>query len=239
MLATALYEAGAGPAAEGQYRLVLERQPHSAQARVALAEVLLYERRFAEAAEEAAALPSEDPLAPMAVRTELFGRIVAGQLDALDALRERALEAGLPASELAMFDAWALLERGDATTAEIRLEAVPLLGVVLEALLRVEQFDSFEKLVGALKASAVDEREQHELLATIYLRRGFVASAAEEWMAVCQRRPDARALLGLARIAQRRGMTEDVAVFAAQALELEPGNVQARALMPTREARAA
>jgi tetratricopeptide (TPR) repeat protein len=239
MLATALFEAGEGEAAEGQYRLVLKRQPHSAQARVALAEVLLYQSRFSEAAAEAAALPNDDPLAGMAVRTELFGRIAAEEFDQLPATRERALAIGLPLAEVGLFDAWAALECGDEEPPEVALSAIGLLGVVLEALLRVERFDSFEKLVGALRASALAEREQHELLAMIYLRRGFVASAAEEWMEVCQRKPDVRALVGLGRIAQQRGMTEDVAVFASQALELEPGNQFARALMPMREAQAA
>src|SRR5262249_52857076 len=69
MLGTALYESGATVAAEEQYRLVLERQPHSSQARVALGEALLSQRRYDEAAAEAAAVPAEDPLAAIASRT--------------------------------------------------------------------------------------------------------------------------------------------------------------------------
>ena len=49
MLGTALYEAGAAEPAEGQFRLVLERQPHSSRARVALGEALLSQKRYAEA----------------------------------------------------------------------------------------------------------------------------------------------------------------------------------------------
>jgi len=73
-------------------------------------------------------------------------------------------------------------------------------------------------------------REQRELLATIYLRRGFSASAAEEWLAVCADDPDVRALLGLARIARAQGMNADAAVFAARALELDPSNGEAQRL---------
>ena len=51
MLGTALYEAGASAAGEAQFRAVLARQPHSGRARVALAEALLAQRRYAEAAE--------------------------------------------------------------------------------------------------------------------------------------------------------------------------------------------
>ena len=230
MLGTALYEAGAGAAAEEQYRLVLERQPHNPQARVALAEVLLYQRRYAEAAAAAAELQSDSPLAAMAVRSELFGNLLAGQLDDLDAVRERAREASLPTAEMELFDAWANLERGEPAGLQIKLSAIALLGVVLEALLRVQEFDAFERLVGLLRDSQLAAREQRELLATIYLRRGFSASAAEEWLAVCADDPDVRALVGLARIARAQGMNADAAVFAAQALELDPSNGEAQRL---------
>jgi len=238
MLGTGLYEAGAGAAAEQQYRLVLERQPHNPQARVALAEVLLYQRRYAEAAAEASQLPADNPLAPMAVRSELFGDIVGGQLDRLDAARERAHEARLPTVELELFDAWANLERGEPAGLQLKLGAIGLLGVVLEALLRVQQFEAFERLVGLLRGSELAVREQHELLALIYLRRGFVASAAEEWLAVCADRPDVRALVGLARIATTRGMSDTGAVFAAKALELEPDHAEAQRLARRNDARA-
>jgi tetratricopeptide (TPR) repeat protein len=234
MLATALFEAGAGEAAEAQYRLVLERQPHSAQARVALAEVLLYLRRYDDAAQEAAQLPSDSPLAAMAVRSELFGRLVGGNLDAYAPARERALASNLPAPELELFDAWAELAGGGTSDVVLGLEAIPLLGSVLEALLRVEAFKAFESLVGLLRASKLAEREQRELLAKIYLRRGFTASAAQEWMIVCNAEPDARALVGLASVARASGMTEDVLVFAREALALEPDNAQALALLPGR-----
>jgi hypothetical protein len=230
MLGTALFERGAGEAAEHQYRQVLARQPHNPQARVALAEVLLYQRRFGEAADEAAALEPDSPLAAMAVRSEFFGRIVAGQLDGLAGARARAREAQMPLAEIELFDAWAKLAGGEPAETKLRGEAIGLLGAVLESLLRVEQFSAFEQLVGLLRASALAEREQRELLATIYLRRGFVASAAQEWMAACETGPDARALVGLARIARAQGMSEDVAVFAAKALEIEPDNAEARRL---------
>jgi glycosyltransferase involved in cell wall biosynthesis len=235
MLGTALYEAGAGEAAERQYRLVLERQPHSAQARVALAEVLLYMRRYGEAANEAALMATDSPLAAMAVRTELFGRIVDADFDSLAQARERALAVGLPAVELELFDGWAGLARGETAVPRLGLGAVSLLGVILEALLRVQQFDAFEKLVALLHASALPAREQRELLAQVYARRGFAASAAEEWMAVCREQPDVRALLGLAGIARARGLDADAAVFAAQALGLDPECAPARALLARRE----
>jgi hypothetical protein len=65
----------------------------------------------------------------------------------------------------------------------------------------------------------------------MYLRHGFLQSAAREWMAVCEHEPDARALLGLARVAAAHGMPEDAATFAAQSLVLDPDNDAARALL--------
>ena len=80
MLGTALYEAGRTEAAEGQYRLLLEAQPGSGCARVALAEALLSQRRWDKAAAEAAVLGDDDPHAVAARRSELFALLVDGEL---------------------------------------------------------------------------------------------------------------------------------------------------------------
>ena len=231
MLGTALFEAGAATAAERQYALVLERQPHNAQARVALAEVLLYLRRYAEAAQTAAALDTDSPLAPIACRSELFARLAGVDLDGLPAARGRAVAAGVPPAEIALFDGWAALAAGATPPAPLTLASIPLLSSILEALLRVQEFTAFETLVALLERSDLIGRERRELLAGIYFRRGFLASAAQEWMAVAAQAPDARALLGLARVAKCQGMEQDVAVFAAEALRLDPGCADARALL--------
>jgi hypothetical protein len=109
--------------------------------------------------------------------------------------------------------------------------ATPLLGVVLETLLRAHDFQAFERLIPLLRGSALPEREQHEVLASMYLNNGFLPMAAQEWMAVCEYLPDARALVGLARVAERHGQSEDAAVFAAEALQHDPQNAAARALV--------
>jgi len=231
MLGTALFEAGAGEPAERQYRLVLERQPHSAQARVALGEVLLYQRRYADAAIEASALPADDPLGAIACRTELFGRLAGGDLEGVIGALERAQVAALPAPERALFAGWADLAAGTTPARALPTSAIGLLGTVLEALLRVRDFTVFELLVvGLLRPSDAPEREQRELLGGIYLRQGFLKSAAEEWLAVCERRPDPRALVGLAQVALAHGQPENAGNFAREALRLEPGNALARAL---------
>jgi tetratricopeptide (TPR) repeat protein len=231
MLGTALYECGAPVEAERQYRLVLERQPHSAQARVALAEVLLYMRRYDEAVATAQALPIDGALARIACRSELFGRIAGGDLAGYPQSRERAVAAALDPSEIALFDGWAALAAGEQPPAALGLGAIPLLATILEALLRVREFEIFETLLPLLHQSDLLAREQRELLATLYFRRGFARSAAQEWMAVCEQAPDARALLGLARVAEHQNQPGDAAVFAAEALALDPGCEAARALV--------
>ena len=62
LLAVALYEAGAVAEAEAELRAVVAAQPANAHARVALAETLLAQGRFADAAAEAAAVDPEAPL---------------------------------------------------------------------------------------------------------------------------------------------------------------------------------
>jgi tetratricopeptide (TPR) repeat protein len=229
LLGTALYEGGATQAGEQQFREVLARQPHSARARVALAEALLAQRRYAEAASVAAEVPTEDALARIACRSELFARIAGGDRVGAGAALARAQGAGMDAAELDLFEAWRALASGAETEtelsaeAEIELsaEAVPLLGTILEALLRVHDFTVFERLVGLLERTPLPPRERREVLAEIYLRRGFAASAAQEWMAVCAEQPDARALLGLARVAERQGMTAEAHDFTQAAGLLE------------------
>ena len=95
---------------------------------------------------------------------------------------------------------------------------------MLESLLRVQDFENFEKLVPLLNMTPLAERERRELLAQMYLRRGFLRSAGREWMAVCEQQPDVRALVGLAHVALANGQTETANTFAENALALDPGN---------------
>jgi tetratricopeptide (TPR) repeat protein len=242
MLGTALYEAGATAAAETQFRAVLARHPHSSRARVALGEALLAQRRYAEAASAAAALPADDPLAVIACRTELFARIAGGEGSdgtATDDALARARVAGMPAAELDLLTAWHELASDGETAATVSAEALPLLATMLEALLRVQEFELFEGLLGLLARTPLRTRARRELLAAMYLRRGFAASAAEEWMAVCREQPDAGALLGLARVAAVRGMAREASEFAAAALSHEPENRAAASLLSEAQAAAA
>jgi glycosyl transferase family 2/tetratricopeptide repeat protein len=220
MLATALYEAGEAEAAEPLYAAVVEAQPGNGGARLALAETLLSTRRYEEAAAAAAAVADDDAFAAAAARSELFARALAGKGD--EDAATRAARRGLPAAELDLFTAWAACTSYPALDPAV----VDSLATMLEALLRVEEFEAFEALLPALAATGVTARRRHSILAEIYLRRGYLESAADEWAASCEEEgPDADALAGLARVAAARGLDEDAEIFEKGAEELASSSI--------------
>jgi hypothetical protein len=100
--------------------------------------------------------------------------------------------------------------------------------LMLEALLRVTDVDAFATLVGLVDALPLTDRERRERLAQLYLRRGFLESAADEWIAVVSDgAPDADALAGLGWVAVGRALPEDALLFAQEALSLDPGHPSA------------
>ena len=215
MLATALYEAGEAEAAEPLYAAVVEAQPTNGGARLALAETLLSTRRYAEAAATCAEIADDDAFAVPAARSDLFARALAAATD--QASMARAARRGLPTAELDLFAAWS----GSTPYPALDPTVVDSLATMLEALLRVEEFEAFEALLPALAATGLPARRRHSILAEIYLRRGFLESAADEWAASCEEEgPDAEALGGLARVAAAQGHAEDAEIFEKGAREL-------------------
>jgi tetratricopeptide (TPR) repeat protein len=223
MLGTALYEAGAPRDAEVQFREVVALHPASAHARVALAEAVLSQERYEEAAEVAAEVAADDPCSAAARRTELFALLVSQRVDEAAARLDSAGGA-LPAADRDLFAAWVGTARGEALPAVLPQAVVPLLTATLEALLRVREVDAFGMLVPLVDRVGLPARERRELLASMYLRRGFLESAADEWIAVVQDHgPDAPALTGLALVAAARDMRDDAMTFAQEASALDPG----------------
>jgi hypothetical protein len=197
-----------------------------------VAETLLHQRRYSEAATEAALIAEDETYAALSCRMELWGRIAGGDLEHARAALARAATSGVSAPEREVFAAWLELAEGNTEPRRLTVAAIPLLGVVLETMLRAHDFETFEKLAGLLGRSEFPQREQRELLATMYLQHGFLASAAQEWMAVCQSpEADGRAFFGLARVAIAQGQPEDAAVFAAEAVRLDPANQAAQDLL--------
>ena len=230
VLATAFFGTGAMAPAARQYRAVLDARPNSSQVRVQLAEALLNQGLYAEAAAEAAPVAENDPFAGLACRIQLWGLIASGDLATAQAATESAARAGVPKAELHAFAGWLAVANGtpEHGLPSLSVASTPLLGVILETLLGARDFEQFEKLVNLLSRSALAKREQRELLATMYLKHGFLQSAAREWMAVCETNPDVRALLGLARVAQANGQLADAAVFAGEVLKADPTSAGAR-----------
>ncbi len=195
-------------------------------ARVALAETLLRLGDNAGAASQAALVSEDDPCAAVAFRIELSALISDGNLGiASDAFAQRRI--GLSEIEREVFGTWLAIASGLPSPRSLPAAAAMLLQAILETLLIARSFQQFEALLPALENSDLPTRQRRELLGEIYLRHGFLASAGKEWMAVYADRPDAAALLGLARVAVANDQPQDAAVFASAALELEPENVAA------------
>ena len=92
--------------------------------------------------------------------------------------------------------------------------------MTLEALLRTTQVDAFGLLVPLTERAGLPLREVRETMAAMYLRRGYLDSAADEWISVVQDfGPDARALTGLGLVAAARDMRDDALVFARALLQ--------------------
>jgi hypothetical protein len=92
---------------------------------------------------------------------------------------------------------------------------------MLEALLRLEAFELFATLLPVVEAIAIPDRDRRELLARMYLRRGFLESAGDEWVtAIEEHGADAEALTGLSEVAAARGLDEDAELLAGEARAL-------------------
>jgi tetratricopeptide (TPR) repeat protein len=239
LLATALYEAGHTEAAEASFRRVLDRQPGNGPARIGLVESLLSQKRYAEASAEAAVVDQDSPLAVEAASSRLFALAAAGDAPGVRAALPAATAVGVPAPDLELYGAWAGAIEGGATPTSLPAAAAPTAATCLEALLRVQEIDSFATLLPLYDAIAVSPRERRETLARMYLRRGFLASAADEWIAVVEQSPDPRALVGLSQVALAQDLPEDALEFARAAVELAPYDREALDFQETLERRLA
>jgi tetratricopeptide (TPR) repeat protein len=231
MLGVALYEAGAAAVAAEQFRLVLEQQPDSVPARVALGEALLSQGRYEDAVTEAALVEPGAPAAGAARRTQVFALLVSSEIEAAESALERSRDE-MRAGDPELFAAWLGAARGDGLPAALPMASAELLTATLEALLRLREVDAFGLLVPLIERVGLPPRQRRELLASMYMRRGYLDSAADEWISVIQELgPDAPALTGLALVAKAREMPEDALVFAREARALDPGYAAASQLV--------
>lgn len=230
LLGTALYEAGHSEEAAEQFRSVLDRQPSNGAARIGLVETLLARRLYADAAAEAALEGPDSPVAAVAAVAELFARAADGDVPGLADAIERSAERRVPAHDVELYRAWqAALEGAPLPT---RLPAAAAAGALtaLEALLRVLEVDAFSVLHSLVERLDIDPRERREAIAQIYLHRGFLDSAAEEWLTAAESGPDARAYIGLAQVALAKGLRDDARTLGLEALAVDPANSHASKL---------
>jgi tetratricopeptide (TPR) repeat protein len=231
LAATACLEAGLLGDADSLYCEVLEHQPGNDAARIGLAEARLARKAWKEAAEAAAAVAPGAPLGAVACGELLFAHAAAGALEPLREALAASEETRLPVADRLLYTAWADRLAGQAHTYFIPAAAARTAATALEALLRVQEFSAFEQLAAVSRSIAVPPAEWREVMARIYLRQGFLESAADEWIASVKERPNARALVGLAQVAYARKFPDDAVAFAEEALRLEPEAPQARELL--------
>jgi tetratricopeptide (TPR) repeat protein len=236
LAATAFYESGHTEVAEAWFRRVLERQPANPVARIGLVETLLAQSRWEEAAAEAALEPDDSPLAAVARSSELFAYAALGDASRL---AEALARPGLPPQLAPFFAAWRAALAGEPLPAQLPAACAPDAERCLEALLRVRAFAQFELVLPVFERIALPARDRRELLARLYFRRGYLDSAADEWIAVARSAPDAAALIGLAQVAHARGLPEDARLLAGEAARLDPADERARLLVDALAARAA
>ncbi|HVU76477.1 MAG TPA: glycosyltransferase [Gaiellaceae bacterium] len=236
LAATACLEQGSLELAQRLFEDVLVKQPGNDPARIGLAETFLLSSRFADAAKAAAGVPADSPLAAAAAGEIAFAHAVAGDEAALRAALETP---ALQPYDRVLYEAWATVLGGGRPAGSIPAPAFATAATALEALLRIQAFASFEQLAGIAARIAVPEDDRREVLARIYLRRGFLDSAADEWIALAKERPSARAFVGLAQIAVARELPTDAVAFAEHALQLDPSSVEAGRLLEALKERVA
>lgn len=231
LLATGLFESGKVSEAESLFRAVLDRQPANGVARIGLVEALLSQKEWAAAYATAADEPESSPVVRIACTEMLFAAAVSGDAAGLAAALERAETVGVATVQVELYRAWATVLAGGEPPRILSEGAGETALTALEALLRVQEFESFEALHGLFQRSAIPARERRERLARLYLRRGFLASAADEWLAVVKDGADADALVGLAQISFALEEPQEAIGLAREALQLEPASGRALAVI--------
>jgi GT2 family glycosyltransferase/thioredoxin-like negative regulator of GroEL len=224
-LALLLLESHRPAEAEDVLRRALAVQPANPVARLALLEALVAQGRLAEAADAASA---EDAESPAAAEVELLARAATGDEAGLAAAFERARRAGVEDAELAFHEAWAAVRTGRSGVDRLPPASLEPALRVLDRLLQAQAFTAFEAALPVFELVDADPAERSARLARLYLLRGFVDSAEDEWR---RRDLDASGLVGLAQVALVRRQPDDAAAYAALALERDPAHEEARRLV--------
>jgi hypothetical protein len=160
----------------------------------------------------------------------LFARAAAGDTAALRATAQE-LDGIVAAHELDFYAAWADTIDGSESDRPLQAAAALVALTALEALLRVQEIDAFAALLPVYDRVSLPAADKSHALAEMYFRRGFLESAADEWIAAFERSPEARFLVALAQVAVAQELPSDAVELATGALELDPGNAVALRLL--------
>jgi hypothetical protein len=196
-------------------------------------QALLAQRRYADAAAEAARDHATGDVAALAAGAGMFACAALGDPAQLGAAIEQAERHRAAAGELALYRAW-LAVIGGAPAGSVAETALEPALAALEALLRVREFDVFGQLACVYECIDAPPDERQGRLAQLYLRCGYVDSAEDEWRRGAL---GTDALVGLAQVALVRERPGEAALLAAQALDRDPASPQARSLVLALEAR--
>ena len=186
MLGSALYEQRHVEAAEAQFRAVLDKQPRATVPRVALSRRCSRSRRWQEAAEAAAEVDEPSGYAAAARRSELFGLIMAGETRRGG--RAGALRVGRPAARRGSSSSGVVRRprgRPSCRPRAHRVRGAPRADDARGAAARAGG-RGVRRAAAAGGPLGLPTRDRREQLGAMYLRRGFLESAGDEWVAAIQ-----------------------------------------------------
>lgn len=223
LVASALYEHGSVSHAKRLFERVLEAHPSLSVARLGLVECALSEGDLDRVAELCDDIAGGDPCGAPLLHAALFAEAIGhARPDRLRVWLERAEQLALPEPDQQIFSAWSDLLEGQPVR-QLDSEAAHGVVALIDASLKLQRFDATEQLIGLLRGSDMDLRDQHQQLARTYLGRGFLQSATEEWLtSIDAFGVDAPSVLGLAQIAYAEGRPDEALGLAGDACELDP-----------------
>ncbi|MDX6376718.1 MAG: hypothetical protein QOE98_1021 [Gaiellaceae bacterium] len=233
-LGTAFYERGHADLAEGLFRRALARNASHPAATVGLAEALLTQKRYADVIADAAELSLGTPAFLALQRSRALAAVAAGDVGAAESAAAAFGAGGGDPAETAFLGAFARYADHGAEAPATPLAVASASSAVrmLDALARLEEYELFERLVPAARASIADGRMAALTLAELFLARGFYRLAADHAIEALEvGGPEPRALACLAKAAVAEGLFEDALPVLQAALELDPAQPAMRTLL--------
>jgi glycosyltransferase involved in cell wall biosynthesis len=220
-LGTAFYERGHAAHAETLFRRGLSKGHQHPATRVGLVETLLTQHRYAEVEAEAGDLASGTTAFLAIQRSRILAALLGGDEAALsDAFPK--LETGASPDELAALRALHAALTGQ-PVGQLPQTTVPVVLRLLDALVRLEEFEAFEKAVSLVDAAIEDPALAAVTLGELYLARGFYALAGDLALkALDNGANDARTLALLGKSAVAEGLFADALPILEACLELDP-----------------